>query len=190
MTATVPAAHAATDAGTDRTAHAHPPKIEIFDLDAMTNVDPKGFTRPVREYRVEPFGLFVARDFVDHPSIRAMESWLLPELGLRITDWFFHRGQERDLDFYIDIVRVDTDGRRWRTEDHYLDLALRSGRSVDVLDTDELLAAVVAGLIPQDSAQRALIKAYGTVEGLARHDYRLDRWLATMQAWPSWSRHP
>jgi hypothetical protein len=191
MTATVPANQAATDAGTDRTVHVHPPKIETFDLDAMTNVDPKGFTRAVREYRAEPFGLFVARDFVDHPSISAMESWLLPDLGLRVTDWFFHPGQERDQDFYIDVVAIDVDagGRRWRTEDHYLDLVLRTGRSVEVLDTDELLEAVVTGLLDQGSAQKALVKAYGAVEGLARHDYRLERWLATMRAWPRWSRH-
>ncbi|MGH3838428.1 MAG: DUF402 domain-containing protein, partial [Pseudonocardiaceae bacterium] len=65
--------------------HIHPPKVELFDLDAMTNTDPKGVVRTVREYRVEPFGLYLARDVIDHPSICALESWLLPELGLRIT---------------------------------------------------------------------------------------------------------
>lgn len=177
-------------ASTPKAGHIHPPKVELFDLDAMTNTDPKGFVRAVREYRVEPFGLFLARDVVDHPTIRAIESWLLPAVGLRVTDWFYHPGHERDQDFYLDVVRIDSHGRRWRTEDHYLDLVVRSGRGVEVLDTDELLAAVLAGLLDQATAQAALATTYRAVDGLARHGYWLDRWLATVGAWPTWGRHP
>jgi predicted RNA-binding protein associated with RNAse of E/G family len=169
--------------------HIHPPKVELFDLDAMTNTDPKGIIRAVREYRVEPFGLYLARDVNDHPSFRAIESWLLPAMGLRISDWFYFPGHERDQDFYVDVVRIDVDGRRWRTEDLYLDLVVRTGRSVDVLDTDELLDAVVAGLLDRSAAQAALTTTYRTVNGLAQHGYRLDRWLSTVGAWPTWSRH-
>lgn len=168
----------------------HAPKVEIFDLDAMTNTDPKGFVRVVREYRVEPFGLYLARDVVDHPTLRALESWLLPGVGLRATDWFFHPGYERDQDFYLDVVRIEVQGRCWRTEDHYLDLVVRTGHRIEVLDTDELLAAVRAGILDHATAEVALATAYRTVEGLAQHGYRLDRWLATMNAWPTWSRHP
>lgn len=167
----------------------HPPKVELFDLDAMTNTDPKGVVRTVREYRVEPFGLYLARDVVDHPSIHALESWLLPEIGLRITDWFYPPGHARNQEFYVDVVRIDIDARRWRTEDHYLDLVVRTDRGVDVLDTDELLDAVVAGLLDQSVAQAALATTYRTVDGLARHGYRLDRWLPTVGASPTWSRH-
>lgn len=168
----------------------HAPKVESFDLDAMTNTDPKGVVRPVHEYRVEPFGLYLARDVIDHPSIRAIESWLLPDVGLRATDWFYHPGHERDQDFYLDVVRIDVRGSCWQTEDHYLDLVVRAGRDVEVLDTDELLAAVLAGLLDPPTAQLALATAYRAVDGLARHDYRLDRWLATVGAWPTWRRHP
>jgi hypothetical protein len=89
--------------------HIHPPKIELFDLQAMTNTDPKGIVRAVREYRVEPFGLYLARDVIDHHSIRALESWLLPELGLRITDWIYSPGHEWEDHFYIDVVSIDVD---------------------------------------------------------------------------------
>ncbi|MDQ2880594.1 MAG: DUF402 domain-containing protein [Actinomycetota bacterium] len=169
--------------------HIHPPKVELFDLDAMTNTDPKGIVRAVREYRVEPFGLYVARDVIDHPSISALESWLLPGIGLRITHWFDPPGQQRDYQFYVDVVRIDVGPRCWRTEDHYLDLVVRTGRGVDVLDTDELLAAVLAGLIDRSAAEAALATTYRTLDGLARHGYRLDRWLSTVGASPTWSQH-
>lgn len=168
----------------------HAPKVEIFDLDSMTNTDPKGFIRAVREYRVESFGLYLARDIVDHPSISAIESWLLPAVGLRATDWFYRPGHERDQDFYLDVVRIDIHGRCWRTEDHYVDLVVRDGHDVEVLDTDELLDAVIAGLLDRPTAQAALATAYRAVDGLARHGYRLDSWLATTGAWPTWARHP
>jgi predicted RNA-binding protein associated with RNAse of E/G family len=173
----------------ETSAHIHPPKVELFDLDAMTNTDPKGVVRAVREYRVEPFGLYVAREVVDHPSIHALESWLLPELGLRITDWSYSPGHERDGHFYVDVARIDGEGRRWRTEDHYLDLVVRPGRGVDVLDTDELLDAVVAGLLDRSTAQAALATTYRTLEALTQHGYRLDSWLSTMGIRLTWSRH-
>ncbi|MQA13133.1 MAG: DUF402 domain-containing protein [Pseudonocardiaceae bacterium] len=167
----------------------HSPKVELFDLDAMTNTDPKGIIRTVDEYRVEAFGLYLVRDVVDHPRIRAIESWLLPELDLRVTDFFFHPGHERDQDFYLDVVTVEVGDPVWRTEDHYLDLVVRTGREVEVLDTDELLAAVAAGLLDRATAERALHTAFTAVDGLARHGYRLDRWLAAHGAHPVWRRH-
>ncbi len=168
--------------------HIHPPKVELFDLEAMTNTDPKGFVRAVREYRIEPFGLYVARDLVNHPSIEAMESWLLPELGVRITDWFYSPEHEWEDHFYIDVARIDADTGRWRTEDHYVDLIVRPGRGVDVVDTDELLGAVLAGLLDPVTAHAALATTYRTLDGLARNGYQLDRWLSTVGVQLTWSR--
>ena len=110
-------------------------------------------------------------------------------MGVRLTDWFHLPGHEWHEHFYVDVVRIDVDARCWRTEDHYLDLIVRPGRGVDVVDTDELLDAVVAGLLNRAAAQAALATAFRTVDGLARHGYRLDRWLPTVGAWPTWSRH-
>jgi predicted RNA-binding protein associated with RNAse of E/G family len=117
-----------------------------------------------------------------------MESWLLPEVGLRITDWFYRPGREWEDHFYIDVVRIDIDARCWRTEDHYLDLIVRPGRGVDVVDTDELLHAVLSGMLDPATAQAALDTTYRTLDGLARHGYRLERWLPTVGASPTWSR--
>ncbi|MGH3825589.1 MAG: DUF402 domain-containing protein [Pseudonocardiaceae bacterium] len=169
--------------------HIHPLKVELFDPDAMTITDVKGRVRVVREYRVEPFGLYLARDYVDHALIYAMESWLLPAIGLRITDRFYASEHPCDGDYYVDVVRVGVEGRCWRTEDLYLDLVVRPGRSVEVLDTDEFLDAVLAGLLDRSVAQQALATTYRALDGLARHGYRLERWLSTLGVAPTWSRH-
>ncbi|WP_073480931.1 DUF402 domain-containing protein [Streptoalloteichus hindustanus] len=158
--------------------HIHPPKVEVFDVAAMTNTDPKGVVRRVDEYRVEPFGLYMARRIVDHPRMDYVESWLLPRLGLRVTDWRWLPGQERDQDYYVDIVDIAVSGARWTSTDHYLDLIVRTGRELEVLDSDEMLAAVGAGLLDPDTARRAMERTYRTVEGIARCGYDLPTWLA------------
>jgi uncharacterized protein len=166
----------------------HPPKLEIFDLTTKTNTDPKGIVREVEEYRVEPFGLYLARPVPGRVQFDYLESWLLPGLGLRLTDFWFTPGHERDQDFYFDVVSIDSGGTTWRTTDWYVDLALRDGQGLDVLDTDELLAATSAGLLAPAQAHRALEIAFGTVEGLAAHGYKLRDWLTTLDIELDWRR--
>ncbi|OXM71810.1 MULTISPECIES: DUF402 domain-containing protein [Amycolatopsis] len=173
------------------TAHAgtiHPPKIETFDVANRTNTDPKGIARAVEEYRVEPFGLYLARPTPGRAQFHYLESWVLPGLGLRLTDYWFRPGHERDQDFYLDVVSVERDGATWRTTDWYLDLVVREGERVDVLDTDELLAAARAGLLTAGEAERALEITFDAVNGLAAHGYRVGRWLATHDIHLTWRR--
>jgi predicted RNA-binding protein associated with RNAse of E/G family len=167
----------------------HPPKIETFDVAAGTNTDPKGSVREVEEYRVEPFGLYVARPTPGRAQFHYLESWLLPDLGLRLTDFWFTAGNERDQDFYLDIVTVDRDGATWRSTDWYLDIVVREGRGLEVLDTDELLAAAAAGLLSPADARRALEITYVTVTGLAAHGYKVRDWLSAMGIELAWRRH-
>lgn len=166
----------------------HPPKAETFDLANGTNTDPKGNVRAVDEYRVEPFGLYVAREVVGHPSMGYLESWLLPSLDLRVTDFYFRPGYERDQDFYLDIGPIRPGPDVWTSADHYLDIVVRTGRGLDVLDTDELLGAVDAELLAPRAAQHALETTYRTVAGIAAHGYDVAAWLAEQGIRVSWRR--
>jgi uncharacterized protein len=170
----------------------HRPKIEIFDIDAATNTDPKGLVRRVDEYRVESFGLYMAREVVGHPRIAYLESWLLPELGMRVTDFWHQPGTEwreaRDNDLYLDIADTVLAGRVWHTVDHYLDIALWTGRKLEVLDTDELVTALLAGLIDVATAQRAMLTTFHVVDRLAAHGYDLATWLHGMGIELRWRR--
>lgn len=166
----------------------HPPKTETFDVAAGTNTDPKGVVRPVHEYRVEPYGLYLSREMDGHPSLSWVDSWLLPELGIRVTDWWFHPGYERDQDFYIDIVDVTRHGDVWRTVDHYLDIVVRTGRDARVIDLDEYVEAVAAGVLDPAAAQRALVSSYRAVDALAAHRYDVNTWLAGQGMPLTWRR--
>jgi len=157
--------------------HIHPPKVEIFDIAAMTNTDPKGFVRAVDEYRLEDFGLYMARPVDGHPEIAYFRSWLLPRLGLRVSRWGAHPGARFDHDFYVDVVDIET-GPAWRTTDLYLDILVTTGRHQRLLDTEETLAALTEGLIDHAAAGRAFERAFTAVDGIAAADHDVDTWLA------------
>lgn len=154
----------------------HPVKIEIFDVASKTNTDPKGFVRPVDEYRIEPWGLYMARPS-DHPAFDYLESWILPDLDIRASIMHFTPGHERDQDRYVDIGRFWREGRVWHSRDHYLDLVIRTGRETQVEDVDELFAAVDAGFVDMRTAEKAVLTAFRAVDGVATHGHDLDAWL-------------
>lgn len=166
----------------------HPPKQETFDLVGYTNTDPKGVVRAVDVYTVQPWGLYLARPTPGRAQFHYLESWLLPTLGLRATVFHFNPGHERDQDFYLDVGDYTAGPSLWRSQDHYLDLVVRTGAGVELTDTDELMAAVRVGLLRQDAAERAVLRAVAAVDGLARHGYDLHRWLADNGMQLSWAR--
>jgi uncharacterized protein len=168
----------------------HPPKTALFDLAAGVNIDTKGCARPVDEYRTTPFGLYMSRAMVNRPTAHWMESWLLPELGICVTDWWWNPGQARDQDFYLDICEIVRDGDRWLLTDHYLDIVVRNRRGAEVVDIDEFVAAVGLGLIDPATAEAALDRSYRAVDGLAAHGHDLDAWLGELGITLSWKRRP
>lgn len=164
----------------------HPPKRETFDILARTNTDPKGIVRDVEEYRLEPWGLYMARPTPGRPQFHYLESWLLPDLGLRASVFHFNPGYERDQDFYLDIGRITAGPDVWVSEDHYIDLVVRTGVETEVTDVNELLEAHDAGLLDGPTAESALRTAFSAVAGLAAHGHDVNAWLASTGVRLTW----
>jgi predicted RNA-binding protein associated with RNAse of E/G family len=164
----------------------HPPKRETFDLAARTNTDPKGIVRAVDEYEVYAWGLYLARPTPGRAQFHYLESWLLPSLGLRATVFHFNPGHERDHDYYLDVGEFTPGPDVWRSEDHYLDIEVRTGTSAALADVDELLEAIRQGLLMPEVAELAVRRAVVAVDGLARNGYDLARWLAEHGVQLSW----
>lgn len=135
--------------------------------------------RAVDEYAVHPWGLYLARPTPGRDQFHYLESWLLPSLGLRATVFHFNPGHDRDHDFYLDIGEYTPGQTVWRSEDHYLDIEVRTGGGAELADVDELLDAVRHGLLSQDVAELAIRRALKAVDGLARNGYDLAGWLAS-----------
>jgi uncharacterized protein len=153
---------------------------------ARTNTDPKGIVRAVDEYAVHPWGLYLARPTPGRAQFHYLESWLLPSLGLRAPVFQFNPGHERDHDYYLDVGEFMPGPDVWRSEDHYLDIEVRTGTSSALADVDELLAAVREGLLTPEVAELAVRRTVDAVDGLARNGYDLGRWLAGRGVQLSW----
>jgi len=164
----------------------HPPKRETFDLIACTNTDPKGIVRAVDEYRLHPWGLYMARPTPGRAQFHYLESWLLPDLGLRANVFHFNPGHERDQDFYLDVGQISVGPDRWETEDHYIDLVVRTNRDTELVDVDELLEAHRDGLVTTETAQAALLCAVGALQGLSGHGHDLNAWLTSIGVQLTW----
>jgi predicted RNA-binding protein associated with RNAse of E/G family len=133
--------------------------------------------RAVDEYAVHPWGLYVARPTPGRVQFHYLESWLLPSLGLRATVFHFNPGHERDHDYYLDVGQYTPGPDAWTSEDHYLDIEVRTGCAANLADVDELVQAALLGMLSPEAAERAVRRAVHAVEGLARNDYDLQRWL-------------
>ncbi|OEY13490.1 DUF402 domain-containing protein [Corynebacterium sp. BCW_4722] len=164
----------------------HPVKQETFDTASNTNTDPKGYLRDVDTFRVTDFGLYMARG-ANHPEFGYLESWLLPELGLRANIFHYREGEERAQDFYFDVADIATDGKVWRSRDLYVDLISLTGNPIDVEDIDELAAATSAGLITAEEAEKAIDVTLNAVEGITRHGDDAMEWLRSLGIELTWA---
>ena len=130
-------------------------------------------------YTLKPWGLYMARPTPGRQQFHYLESWLLPSLGLRANIFHWNAGYERDQDYYLDVGQLDVDAQGiWRTIDHYVDLVVLTGSRAELVDVDELLDAVRHGLLTPEEGERAVHIAVEAVEGLSRHQYDLNGWLA------------
>ena len=164
----------------------HPVKQETFDTSGRVNTDPKGFFREVDTFTVTDFGLYMARG-ADHPRFGYLESWLLPELGLRANIFHFREGVDERQDYYIDIAEINVEDGVWTARDLYVDLISVCGEPITVRDIDELAAATSAGLISAEDAERAIDATLNAVEGITRHGDDPMQWLRSRGIELTWA---
>ena len=166
----------------------HPIKQETFNVVENVNIDPKGFQREVDTFHLTDFGLYMGRG-ADHDDFGYLESWLLPELGLRANIFHFREGKGQVQDFYLDVADISVEGDVWTTRDLYIDLVSTTGQPLNVLDIDELSAATSAGLISAEDAERAIETTLSAVEGITRNQDDVMAWLLNMGIELTWAEN-
>ena len=134
--------------------------------------------RAVDVYTVRPWGLYMARPAPGRAQFHYIESWLLPSLGLRATVFHYNPGYQQNWDYYLDVGEYTPGPTVWRSEDHYLDLAVRTGVGTELTDVDELLTAHHNELVTTTMAERAVMRAVEAIDGLSRHGHDLHGWLS------------
>lgn len=164
----------------------HRPHTEYFDLADLTKTDARGFVHSVEHYHAEPWGLYLVRA-ADTPPDRYTETWLLPQLSLRVSMNHVNAAHDRNPLYHIHIgefARIEP--KRWRAIYHYLDIESRHGRICELRGVDELFAAHAAGYIDAATAQHAFEHATAVVDGIASHHHNFGLWLASRGITLTW----
>ncbi|WP_426718206.1 DUF402 domain-containing protein [Corynebacterium auriscanis] len=168
----------------------HPIKTETFDIANQINIDPKGNQRHVDRYEVNNGCLYMGR-VADHPDFSYLESWLLPEHNLRVSRFHFREGFKPSQELYVDIALITQesthDSAVWTTRDLYVDLVSHNDGTWDLLDLDELGAAVESGYITAKEAATALITTQSAIDGISTQGFA--GWiesLGVVMTWPVW----
>ncbi|WP_054812797.1 DUF402 domain-containing protein [Nocardia arizonensis] len=154
------------------------PAVEYFDLGDLTAVDSRGFVRPLERCRRAPWGLYVTRA-ADQPRRRHTETWLLPDLGIRVTREHQRPARFGRHDHLLEIGEfAEISPKRWKAVDLYLDIVARQGHPAELRGSDQLLAAHAAGLVDADRARHALDRATAVIDACASHEHDVEQWLA------------
>ncbi|MHB8926086.1 MAG: DUF402 domain-containing protein [Bacillota bacterium] len=159
-------------------------KREVIDLGRMVHVDPKGIERPLSLGERRGPSVYIERDFRDHPVIKRFRAWHFPALGWRVCVYEAVDGPW-PWDWYVDIARITEAGRgadvgcgpaagdRLEVLDLYVDVAVREGRSYELLDLDELAGGLRNGEITAGDAAWALERAQHLCDLLAENDFSM-----------------
>lgn len=169
----------------------HPIKVETFDLEGRFNIDPKGNERPVESYALRDGALYMGRQ-ADHQDFDYLESWLLPAHNVRISRFHFREGFKPTQELYVDIALIHHEnnadgGEVWTTRDLYVDLVSHTDGHWDLLDLDELGAAIEEGYLRASEVATALITTQSAVDGIASQGF--DGWVQSLGVelnWPVW----
>jgi uncharacterized protein len=163
-------------------------KVSHYDLAAKTHTVKAGVF-PVEVYEQCDDWLYMARPYIDHPDIAAMEAYLIPTLGLQINRWQHHlQSTHAWYDYYIDIMKFDIAKTCWVSHDFFLDVLVIEGKAAHILDTDEFTVALEGGLLSSAEATYALTKMHELLNGLAKHKYRLPQYLRSQDVMIAWRR--
>ena len=169
----------------------------IHDVNTRTFFPQTGMLRSqragrLREERAEH--MVVARSSlfwawpIDGENINYMQAHVVPELELQIVKfgWKPHVAPWDKIDYYIDIITLETSAERWHLRDLYLDVTVVEGQRSSVLDTDEYLAALAAGYLTPQEAAFALTRTHDLLNALAGHGYSMEAYLGAQSVTLEW----
>jgi uncharacterized protein len=159
----------------------HPPKIVTYNLLEKTSTT-NDMHFNVDTYETSDQWLYIARPLIDHPHISYLRGFAIPALGIQISRFDYHTTELPDkfgfYDYYIDIGMVTKqDDALWILKDLYLDVLVVTNQSAFILDTDEYLQAHSENLMTYHEAEFALTMTHRVLNGLAKHQYKLEAYL-------------
>ena len=163
-----------------------PQLVDIVDTFTAERSYPSGTTQRLTFCRVEPWGLRTEIPTPDDQFADSEVTWLLPDLGLRMTYRRPRSRHARTGPCTLTAVRVQRDTRSWRTTDLLLGLSIPGGTTARIVGAEDFAAAVAGGILRTDDADLALRTVHRTLEELSHCAHDVFSWLGYQQIETPW----
>ncbi|GGP50496.1 DUF402 domain-containing protein [Saccharothrix coeruleofusca] len=166
-----------------------PQLVDVVDTVSAVRNYSSGTSRRLSRCQVERWGLRLECPTPEDPFADSEVTWLMPELGLRLTHHRPRSRHARSGPSVLSAVRVTRDGRSWHTTDLLLGLAVPGGTTARIVRCEEFAAAVAGRVLGPGDADLALRTVHRTLEEVSLHRHDLGAWLThrgIYDTWPSW----
>lgn len=128
---------------------------------------------------------------VGHPSVVALQRWLLPQPGWMVGCTLLQDPDAQPLpDWHVDLVAIEVTPDQWRVTDHFIDVTVFEGERYEVLDLDEFVDALAAGSLPVETGLDTLRSLHQLCTGLTDAEFSvntlLERHAPTLPGFRPW----
>ncbi|MGP4018830.1 hypothetical protein [Saccharopolyspora sp. 5N708] len=162
-----------------------PQLVEVIDVFSSRRRQPSGFVAQLDVCHVERWGLAVECSTPDAEEHDAEITWLLPELGLRLTRFRPRSRHSLPGPSTLTAVHIERETRSWTTTDLLLGLQIGDYGRARITHAAEFAAAVASGMIRLSEADYALRTVHRTLEEVSRHR-DINQWLAHRGIFEAW----
>lgn len=151
--------------------------VDVVDVVNAQRYLPSGITQQLEACRLQRWGLSLECPTPDDPAHAGEITWLLPELGLRLTQYRPRSRHARRGSSLVTAARIEWDTRSWTTTDLLLGLEIPEQGATRVIRSEDFADAVSDGTIRLSEADYALHTVLRTLDELRLH-HDLNQWLA------------
>ncbi len=163
-----------------------PQLVDVVDTVNAVRSYSSGSSRQLSVCQVERWGLRLECPTPDDPFSESEVTWLLPDLGLRLTHHRPRSRHARSGPSTLTAVRVEIGEHGWQTTDLLLGLAVPGGTTARIVRCEEFAAAVAGRVLLPDDADQALRTVHRTLEEISRNRHDLSAWLGHLGIYDSW----
>ncbi|MBA8825943.1 hypothetical protein FHX42_003309 [Saccharopolyspora lacisalsi] len=159
--------------------------VEVVDVFSAQRHLPSGATQQLDDCHLEKWGLSLKCPTPQDPAHDSEITWLLPELGVRLTQYRPRSRHARREGSLVTAARIEPNTRSWTTTDLLLGLEIPEGGTTRVIHSEDFAAAVSGGAIRLSEADYALRTVLRTFDEIRLHR-DLNQWLAHRGVFEPW----
>lgn len=163
-----------------------PQLVDVVDTISGVRSYSSGGSRTLSSCYAERWGLRIEHPTPEDPFSDSEVTWLMPELGLRLTTYRPRSRHARSSPSVLSAVRVERDHRHWQTTDLLLGLAVPGGTTARIVRSEDFAAAVAGRVLRPGDADQALRTVHRTLEELSNVNHNLTSWLTWHGIYDSW----